>query len=140
VAAVLLLASMLVTTVVNAGWLERSISPMPAGQLAVLAFAPLLPAALLALGVAVFVLGGSPASRVVGGLASLGSLSPLLLPFLMIDGLIAGLGPSAVPWVVAVALHLATFVALLLPSRGPHRPDGGGERAAGSQAQGSQPL
>lgn len=74
-------------------------------------------------GLAVFVLSGSWASRVLGSLAALSGLAQLLVPFVVVDTSPQVIGALAVPWVAAIALHVATIVALVRPS--PTKPGSG---------------
>lgn len=135
--AALLLVSAVATFWVNAAVMGRSFARMPTGVLAVLEFAPLVTGAVVTLGLAVFVLGGSPASRVLGILAAVAGLLPLVLPLVLFGLTYEDLGPMAVPWAAALTLHLATILALLWPpgsARSGRRAGRDDEREDGSVA------
>lgn len=114
--AALLLLSAVATFWVNEAIMGRSYARMPTGVVAVLEFAPLVSGAVVTLGLAVFVLGGSSASRVLGGLAAIAGLLPLGLPFVLFGMTPDDLGPLVLPWAAALTLHLATILALVWPS------------------------
>ena len=127
--AALLLASAAATFWVTEVSMGRSFTTMPTGGVAALQFAPLVSGAVVTVGLAVFVLGGSLASRILGSLAAAAGLLPLLLPFLLVARItLDDLGPVALPWAAALALHLLTILALLWPPHGRAHPGEGVER------------
>lgn len=114
--AALLLVSAVAMFWVNGASMGRSLARMPTGVVAVIEFAPMVSGAVVTLGLAVFVLGGSSASRILGMLAATAGLLPLGLPFVLFGMTPDDLGPLALPWAVALTLHLATILALVWPS------------------------
>ena len=105
------------TFVLHGDWVDRLPATVAGGALAALGLTPFFSGAIVIVGLAVFVLGGSPASRVMGGLATLAGIAQSLLPYPVLGITPREVGPAAVPWGIAGALHCATFVALLVSSR-----------------------
>ncbi|WP_380168322.1 hypothetical protein [Jannaschia sp. R86511] len=110
--------SAVATFIATGNWLERRLDMLPTGEIALLEFSPLLSGAVLTLALSALVLGGSPMSRVVGIAAAGAGLLPLMLPLVLFGVSLGDVGPVAVPWAFAIALHCATALALLLPARG----------------------
>lgn len=123
----LLLTSAVATFVSTQALLGTSFATLPTGVAAVLRFAPLVSGAVLTVGLAVFVLGGSLASRYLGSLAALAGLLPLLVLLVLTDSSPNDWGWLGAAYLVAVALHFVTLVALIWPLNDPVHPSQKGE-------------
>ncbi len=94
----------------------------PGGFVAVLELLPVITSAVVMGGLAAFVLAGSPAARILGGLAALGGLMQLVLPVIAYRVVLDEAAWVVLLYGLAVVLHAATIVALLLPARSEGEP------------------
>lgn len=116
-AAILMLLALATSFAVSGSIPPLGTDPLEGAGQVLVRLLPFLGSTAGALAIAAFVLAGSPASRVLGGLIAVGALAQVIFPLALYWTTLASTGVSLFLHIAAILFNLAVVVALTVPNR-----------------------